>query len=98
MELWNIRAEIVVQPDDFPSGDTNGFMNIVTWADTAEAAREKIASYFKQFDWHIVGVEEASILSRDFVPDNEEFQDMLDRARNNSEAIICGTFHSYRVN
>jgi len=97
-ELWKIRAEIVVQPEDFPSGDTVGFMNIITWADSAEVARQKIAFYFERFDWHIVGVEEAVVLNDDFVADNDEFQDMVERARNNPDAIICGMFHSYKVN
>ena len=48
-ELWNIFAEITVQPDDFASGDTVGFMNIITWADSAETAQTKIASYFDSF-------------------------------------------------
>jgi hypothetical protein len=97
-ELWNIRAEITVQPEDFPGGDTNGFMNILIWAESAEAAQQKIATYFERFDWHIVGVEEAIVLSADFVADNEEVQDRIDRARNNPEAIICSTFHSYKSN
>jgi len=96
-ELWNIRAEITVQPEDF-SGDTNGFMNIVTWGDSAEAAREKIAPYFESLEWHVVGVVEARILPLDFVADNEEFQDMFERARGNPDAIICGTFHSFNTN
>jgi len=96
-ELWNIRAEITVQPEDFPSDDTNGFMNIITWADSDEAAREKIASYFERFEWHVVGVEEARVLPLDFVADNEEFQDMFERARGNPDAIICGTFHSFKT-
>jgi hypothetical protein len=97
-ELWNIRAEITVHPEDFPGGDTNGFMNILIWAESAEAAQQKIATYFKGFDWHIVEVLEANLLRADFVADNEEVQDRIDRARNNPEAIVCGTFHSYKVN
>jgi len=98
IELWNIRAEIIVQPEDFPCGDTNGFMNIVTWANSAEAAREKIASYFRRFEWHVVGVEEAKVLPPDFVSDNDEFQDMFERARISPDAIICGAFHSFKTN
>jgi len=97
-ELWNIRAEIIVQPEDFPSGDTNGFMNIITWADSAETAREKIASYFQRFDWHVAGVEEARVIPLDFVADDDEFQDMFERARMKPDAIICGTFHSFKTN
>jgi hypothetical protein len=98
IELWNILAAIIVQPEDFSSGDTNGFMNIITWADSAEAAQKKIASYFLGFDWHVVGVEEVKVLPLDFVSDNDEFQDMFERARNNPDAIICGTFHSFKTN
>jgi hypothetical protein len=47
-ELWNVRAEIMVHPEDFASGDTLGFMNIITWADSAETAREKIEHYFNR--------------------------------------------------
>ena len=73
-------------------------MNIVTWADSAEAAQTKIAIYFERFDWHIVEVAEATALDVDFVYESEEFQNMVDRARHNPDAIICGTFHSYKVN
>jgi hypothetical protein len=97
-ELWNIFAEITVQPEDFPSGDTVGFMNIITWADSAEAAHAKIAHYFQSFQWHIVGVEEAKILNVQQIYEEEEFQDMIERAIVNPEAVICGTFHSYKAN
>jgi hypothetical protein len=97
-ELWNIFAEITVQPDDFPSGDTVGFMNIITWADSAEAAQAKIAHYFQSFDWRIVGVEEAKVLNVQQIYEDEEFQDMIGRASVNPEAILCGTFHSYKAN
>jgi hypothetical protein len=97
-ELWNVRAEIMVQPEDFASGDTLGFMNIVTWANSAETAQEKIEHYFKSFDWHIVGVEQAKVLDVDHIYEEEEFQGMIERVNANPEAIICGTFHSYKVN
>ena len=97
-ELWNIFAEITVQPDDFASGNTVGFMNIITWADTAETAQTKIASYFDSFGWHIVSVEAAKVLDVDHTCENEEFQDIIARASVNPEAILCGTFHSYKVN
>ena len=97
-ELWNVRAEITVEPQDFPSGDAVGFMNIVTWASSAETARRKIEVYFATFNWHIIGVEEAVTIKKDFVYDSDEFSDMVDRASTNPNAIICGTFHSYKVN
>lgn len=73
-------------------------MNIVTWADSGATAQNKIEEYFARFNWHIVGVEEASPIKEDFIYDSEEFQDMIDRASTNPDAIICGTFHGYKVN
>jgi hypothetical protein len=73
-------------------------MNIITWADSPEAAREKIAWYFERFGWQVVGVEEGRVLPLDFVADDEEFQDMFERACNYPDAIICGTFHSFKTN
>jgi len=98
MELWKIYAEIIVQPGDFPSGDTIGFMNIITWANSAEAAQEKIAIYFERFAWKIVGVEAATILHPDFIADDDEFDELVEQARNNPNAILCGTFYSYKAN
>jgi hypothetical protein len=97
-QLWNLRAEITVEPQDFPSGDTVGFMNIITWADFADSARTKIEAYFATFNWHIIGVEEASPIQEDFIYDNDEFAEMIERARTNPDAIICGTFHTFKVN
>jgi hypothetical protein len=97
-ELWKIRAEITVEPQDFPSGDTVGFMNIITWADSSEIAQAKIEAYFATFNWHVVGIEEASLIPGNFVYEDEGLQDMIERARDNPDAIICGTFHSYKVN
>jgi hypothetical protein len=62
-ELWNIRAEITVQPEDFPSGD-----------------------------WHIVEVDEAKILNVDFVYEDEEFRDMVNRARCNPATSSAARF------
>jgi hypothetical protein len=98
MQLWNVRAEISVQPQDFPSGDTVGFMNIITWADSVDSVRTKIDAYFGTFNWQIIGVEEAAPIRENFIYDDDEFAEMIERARINPDAIICGTFHSFKVN
>ncbi len=97
-QLWKIFAEITVEPQDFPSGDTVGFMNIITWADSTDSARIKIEAYFATFNWHIIGVEESAPIREDFIYDDDELTDMSERARTNPEAIILGTFYSYKVN
>jgi hypothetical protein len=45
-----------------------------------------------------VEVQEAKVIDVDFIFDNEEFHDMVQRASTNPEAILCGTFHSYKAN
>lgn len=97
-QLWNVRAEILVEPQDFPSGDTVGFMNIVTWAESADTAQHEIEAYLSTFKWRLVEVEECVPIREDFIYDNDEFADMMERARENPDAIILGTFHSYKVN
>ena len=97
-QIWNVRAEITVESQDFPSGDTVGFMNIITWADSADSAQTKIEACFATFNWHIIGIEESAPIRENFIYDDDEFADMIERAKINPEAIICGTFHSYKAN
>ena len=97
-QLWNVRAEITVEPQDFPSGDTVGFINIITWADSADSKRIKIEAYFATFNWHIIEIQESAPIRENFIYDNNEFAEMIERARINCDAIICGNFHTFKVN
>jgi hypothetical protein len=96
-ELWIIRAEITVQPEDFPSGDTVGFINVITWADSVETIRSKLSSYLETFDWHLLKIEDAHLVDSDLVY-HDEIEDMIERASNNPQSILLGTFFSYKVN
>jgi hypothetical protein len=89
---------MTVQADDFPSGDTVGFMNVLVQADSAEAAESKVRTYFATFNWHIVQTENSKVIEPNFVADEEEFAEMIERARAHPDPIICGTFHSYKIN
>jgi hypothetical protein len=97
-ELWHLFIEMTVEPDDFPSGDTAGFMNIIALADTAEGARSKVQAYFATFHWHIIQVESSRVIDSDFIAEGDEFAEMIERARSHPDPIICGTFHSYKIN
>lgn len=97
-QIWKLVAEILVEPGDMPSGLTNGFMNVMTWADSAESAAKKLASYIERFDWHVIGIEDARLVADDEEYEDEQMEDMLARARTNPDAIILGTFHGYKVN
>ncbi len=95
--LWRVMTEIRVQPDDFPTGETNGFINVITWAESAEHACERLANYIDSFDWQIVEVDSV-VPVNDLIQCSSEMEDMICRAQNNPLAIILGTFHSYKLN
>lgn len=73
-------------------------MNVLTWAETVDSAKQKIGAYFLSFSWQIVNCCEASLVEDNFVADDDDFQGMIERARNNPQAIIYGTFHTYKLN
>jgi hypothetical protein len=95
--IWLVTSEILVQPGDMPSGSTKGFVNITTWADSVETVREKLSRYLETFKWHLISIEKAQPIdeSHDY---GNEIEDMLERTRSNPDAIILGTFHSYKEN
>jgi hypothetical protein len=94
MEIWMACAEIQVVPGDTPSGASKGFINVVTWADSAESAKDKLERYLQSFEWRLISIEDARPIDegKDY---GEEIEDMIDRTRSNPNAIILGTFHSY---
>jgi len=97
MEIWKVLAEILVEPGDMPSGSTKGFMNVITWADSADQAKQKLARYLESFKWHLIDIEDAQPIDED-VDYGEEIETMINKTRSNPEAIILGTFHSYKEN
>jgi hypothetical protein len=96
-ELWHLFLEITVPPDEFPSGDTVGFMNVITRATSLEAAIARVEAYFATFNWHIVKVESSKVIGPDFFADDEGFAEMIERARSHPDPILS-TFHSYKIN
>jgi hypothetical protein len=97
MVIWKVLAEIQVEPDAMPSGSTKGFMNVTAWANSAEAARGKLARYLESFKWHLIDIEDAHPIDDDHEY-GEEIEEMIERTRNNPNAIILGTLHTYKTN
>ena len=95
-KMWLVLAEIVADPDG-SSGSKIGFMNITTWADSKESASSKIEKYLASFGWHLVLVDKADVIDEE-CEFGDEVAEMVERARNNSNAIILGTFHAYKTN
>jgi hypothetical protein len=95
--MWLVLTEIVAQTGDPPSPSEIGFMNVTTWASSEEAASSKIQEYLESFGWHLVSVEQASVIEEG-AEYSEAVADMIERTRNNPDAIILGTFHTYKTN
>ena len=88
--MWLVLAEIVAETD-VSLGSKIGFMNITTWADSREAARSKIERYLNSFGWNLVLFDKADIIDEEATY-GDEVAGMIDRTRNNPNAIILGTY------
>ena len=94
-ELWVITAEIVVECGDLASGDTNAFVNVVTWADCASQAEQKLSECLESYRWHLVGIEAAHQFDEDSCY-SDEVLDIVEQAKTNPQACIIGTAFSYK--
>jgi len=96
-QLWVIIAEVLVNPGDLASGDTKGFTNIVTWADSRKAAQQKVSEVLKSYGWEVLGIEAAHRFdeSRSY---DDELLEIVDQAKTNPNACIIGTVFSYKPN
>jgi hypothetical protein len=94
--IWLVMTEIVIRTGGAPDASKIGFMNVTTWADSKEAAGAKIRHYLESLGWNLLSVEEASVV-RDEVVYGEDLAEMIERTRGNPQAIILGTFHTYRT-
>ena len=94
--IWLVMVEIVAETDS-SSEPKAGFMNITTWADSRRVASSKIERYLNSIGWQLVQVERADVIDEDFRC-GDDVADMIERTRNNMNAIILGTFHTYKTN
>jgi hypothetical protein len=96
-KMWLILTEIIGDSKDSSSDSKIGFMNITTWAESGEIAGEKIRRYIESFGWHLVSVEKADVIDEKSQY-GDDIADMIDKTRTNPNAIILGTFHTYKTN
>ena len=87
--------ELIAQTQNNSSSKI-GFMNITTWADSANSAEAKIQEYIESLGWHLVSVESAHIVGEGEY--GEAVLNQIEKTRNNPNAIILGTFHTYKTN
>jgi hypothetical protein len=97
MEIWMVCTELIAKKADDNSPSEIGFMNVTTWADSHETAVRKIREYLESLNWHLVSVEKAHVVNEHGKYGEVEL-DQIERTRNNPNAIILGTFHTYETN
>jgi hypothetical protein len=95
----NIRIgtiEISWSDERTPAVFQPAFTVVTTWAASSEEFREKCVRMLESYGWKLLDVERANPVQEqgEF---SEEVEDMLERTRNNPNAIIYGTFYSYPV-
>jgi hypothetical protein len=89
-ELWTATVEVLTVPSD--SGDTKAFTNVVTWASSADEHADSVRQVFEEYGWTVIGIEECRpISSCGWI--SKELADLVNRASDNPNACIYGTFH-----
>jgi hypothetical protein len=96
MEIWMLCIELIAQTGADNAPSNIGFMNITTWADSEKTAEAKIQKYLASFGWYLISVEKAQVVNEDGKYGEVEL-DQIERTRNNPNAIILGTFHTYKT-
>jgi hypothetical protein len=76
--------------------NSGAFVNVVTWASDETQFREKAKMVMDKLNLEIMGVEGAEPIANRGVIDNEELKEIAERVRSNPNAIIYGTFHTWR--
>ena len=73
------------------------FVNIVTWAASAEEFKYNAELVLSKLHLFVVEIQDFEVVSRrrKKVEFSEEIEDMIERAECNPNAIIYGTFHTY---
>ena len=96
--IWIGTIEISFTDPEGPSGakPKPAFTVVTTWASSSDEYSQKCKRMLESYGWSLLGVDQAGP-----VPENgeysEEVEDMLEKTRNDPNAIIYGTFHTYPV-
>ena len=92
-ELWIGVVEVLTEPSE-DSGNTRAFTNVVTWACDAAGYGHRVASMFSKYGWTLLNTENVRRVSQD-AAFQENIREIIERAKDNPEAGIYGTFHYY---
>lgn len=98
-QLWIGLVEVRAFTQSKALGDAKGaFVNLVTWAADAVQFKSNAEVVLGNLGLFVVEVENPEPVStrRRSMDLEEEIEDMIARAENNPNAIIYGTFHTWK--
>ncbi len=87
--------EIMLRPGDLPLGGNKAFVNVVTWANSSDMAKEKVTHCLQSYGWYIISVETIYPVDEDKIY-GEDIENIVDQARDNPRAVIYGRMFSYK--
>ena len=95
--VWITTAEIQVQPEDMPSGDTLGFMRITMWASSCDDFYQKLTAYLAKYQWKLISLDKTAIVDRSF-DYGDEVNQMIEETLQDQNSVRLGTYYSYKPN
>jgi hypothetical protein len=95
--VWITTAEVEVESEDMPSGDTLGFMKVTMWASSQEDFTQKLEAYLVKYRWKLLSMENTAAVdsSTDY---GDEVNQMIDETLRDRNAVRLGTYYSYKAN
>jgi hypothetical protein len=61
LKLWVVTGEIAVERGDLPWGNTNAFVNVVTWADSSSLVEQKVRQCLESYRWSWLEISATSL-------------------------------------
>jgi hypothetical protein len=98
-QLWIGLVEVrALKRSDVLGDDKGAFVNLVTWAANADQFKSNAELVFGRLSLFVVEVENPEPVSvrRPKADFDEEIEDMIARAHDTPNAIIYGTFHTWK--
>jgi hypothetical protein len=97
-EVWRGLVEIRRLPQSDLLRDSAGaFAWVVTWASSAAEFRSQADCLAASLGLYVFGIEgELPVADEAPCAVNDEIADLIERAEQNPNAILYGTFHTYR--
>jgi hypothetical protein len=93
-KIWIGTIEVYFADSETPTVWKPAFTTVTTWARDSEEFSHKCNRMLESYGWKLLGIDRARPVS-DEDEFGEDVTDMLERTKDNPNAIIYGTFHTH---